>query len=251
MNSRKNTQSYGRFKNLPWFDRISESKVFVGGAGGIGSHVIFQLARTGTDVVAVDMDTVEEHNIAGQLYGKGHIGKSKVQAMTEVIDYLCGENNYTPLHTEITEEGGQWQSIVRRCDAVVVGFDNLKARRLIYEDWKDNGKDNSIFIDGRLSAESFTVYVLTKQSIEDDLLAYEQTYFDESERVELPCTMKATTHCGAGIAWWIVTQIANHMNNMTADVMPRTISNLEVHGPLSMLDQPVLKVIEYGAQHSQ
>lgn len=93
----------------------------------------------------------------------------------------------------------------------------------------------------RLSAESFSVYVLTKQSSEEEVLGYEGTYFEEHERVELPCTLKATTHCGAGIAWWIVTQISNHMNNITPETMPRPITNLEVHGELSMIDQPILK----------
>lgn len=249
MNSKQSVQSYGRFKNLPWFDKMSQSLIFVGGAGGIGSHVVFQVARTGANVVAVDLDTVSRENLAGQMYGESHIGMKKVDAISEVIDYLCEENNFTPLDTEITEDGGQWQSIVQRCDAVVVGFDNLKARKLVYDEWKTNGKEESIFIDGRLSAESFTVYTVTKQSSEEDFIAYEQTYFPESERVELPCTMKATTHCGAGIAWWIVTQISNYMNNTSGAIMSRPISNIEVHGALSMIDQPILKpkldVIQY------
>lgn len=241
MNSKQNVQSYGRFKSLPWFDKISQSLIFVGGAGGISSHVIFQLARTGANVVAVDMDVVSAENLAGQMYGKSHIGMKKVKAMSNVIDFLCGENNFTGLDVEVTEEGGQWQSIIQRCGAVVVGFDNLKARKLIYDEWKASGKEDSIFIDGRLSSESFTVYLVTKNSTEEDFIAYEQTYFPDSERVELPCTMKATTHCGAGIAWWITTQISNHMNNIAGSIMSRPINNIEVHGALNMIDQPVLK----------
>lgn len=180
----------------------------------------------------------------GQLYGKSHIGKSKVKAIVEVVEYLCGENNVTPLHTEITEEAGQWQSMVSRSDAVCVGFDNLKARELVYKHWKEYGKENSIYIDGRLACESAQVYVITMHSTEDEFLAYEQTYFSESEKVELPCTMKATTHCGAMIAAFMFAQVANWFNNISGAVMPRTISNIEFHLPLMLIEQPVLKVKE-------
>lgn len=244
MNSKKAIESYGRFKNLPWFDKMSQSLIFVGGAGGIGSHLTFQLARTGANIVVADMDTVEEQNLAGQLYGKTHIGMTKVEAIVDVVKFLCGENNVTPLNIEITEDGAQWQSIVDRCSVVCVGFDNLKARQLIYKEWKANGKEDSIFLDGRLSAESFTVYIVTKKSTEEELLAYEQTYFDESERVELPCTMKATTHCGAGIAWWMTQQISNHFNNITENTIPRFVTNLDVHGSMGLIEQPVLKIRE-------
>lgn len=244
MNLKRNVQSYGRFKNLPWFDKISDSYIFVGGAGGIGSWLVLFLARTGANVVVVDMDTVEEHNIAGQVYGKGEIGKKKVDAIESVASSLCGENNITPIDTEITEEPAQWQSIITRCEAVCVGFDNLKARGLVYKEWLLNGKEDSIFIDGRLSAENGQVYVVTKQSTPEELAAYESTYFSDSEKVELPCTMKATSHCGALIASLMTAEVVNWFNNIAGNPMPRTISNIEFHLPLMLIEQPVLKCVD-------
>lgn len=250
MNSKTNIQSYGRFKNLPWFDKISQSTIFVGGAGGIGSWLTLFLARTGANVIVIDMDTVEDHNIAGQVYGELEVGEKKVKALHNVIKGFCMEDNITSIDTEITEEGGQWQAFIRRSDAVCVGFDNLKARGLVYKEWKTNGKKGSIYLDGRLSAESGQIYFLTTDSTEDDLLAYEQTYFDESEKVELPCTMKATTHCGAFIASLMTAQITNWFNNISGNIMPRTVSNIEFHLPLMMIDQPVLKPKEYAVEEA-
>lgn len=244
MNLKQNIQSYGRFKGTPWFTKMSESTIFVGGCGSIGSWTSFFLARASANVIVVDHDFYEDHNTSSQLFLREDVGKSKVAAFTSMVSKMCGENNVTPLHTEITEEEGQWQSIILRCDAVVVGFDNLKARRLIYEEWKINGKKDSIYLDGRLSVEEGTVYILTKQSSEEEHSAYEGTYFEDHERVELPCTFKSTTHCGALIAAKIVGNITNWFNNITEGTMPRIISNIEFHLPLMMFDQPVLKAKE-------
>lgn len=63
MNLKQNIQSYGRFKGTPWFTKMSESIIFVGGAGSIGSHTVFQLARASANIIVADMDTVEEHNL--------------------------------------------------------------------------------------------------------------------------------------------------------------------------------------------
>jgi molybdopterin/thiamine biosynthesis adenylyltransferase len=245
MNSKQSIQSYGRFKGATWFDKISTSTIFVGGCGSIGSWTSFFLARTGANVIVLDYDFYEDHNSSSQLFLREDIAKTKVDAFSSMVSKMCGENNVTPINEQITEEEGQWRSLVSRCEAVVVGFDNLKARRLVYEEWKVNGRDKSIFIDGRLSMEEGTVYVLTKDSLEDELLAYEATYFSDHERVELPCTYKATTHCGALIASYIVANITNWFNNLTEGTLPRPITNIEFHIPLMMFDQPILKAKTY------
>lgn len=238
MNSKKNVLNYGRFKGLPWFDKISQSTIFIGGAGGISSWLALFLARTGARIVVIDNDTVEIENLAGQCYGKEDIEKPKVKAISDVITRLCGENNVVSLESLVDENEGQWRQIVPKCDVVCVGFDNLKARRLIYEHWKAHGRDNSLFVDGRLSAENGQIFVLDKTNKEEDFLAYEQTYFPDSERIELPCTMKATTHCGALIASLMTSQITNWFNNQTPDTMPRDVVNMEFHLQLMLFDQP-------------
>lgn len=237
---------YGRFKGLPWFDKISNSRIFIGGAGGIGSHLAFYLARTGAQITIIDMDTVGEENLAGQLYGSDDVGKKKVQAISDVIFRLCDGPNVTPLDSEVTDDPDEmWRMAVQSSDVVCVGFDNLKARETIYKEWRANGRDESLFVDGRLGAESGQVFVLSKKDPEDNFLGYEATYFPESERTELPCTMKATTHCGALIASLMVAQITNWFNNISEGTMGRNINNVEYHIPLMMMDFSQFKIKQY------
>lgn len=248
-----NTSNYqGRFKGLPWFGKLSDSMIFIGGAGGIGSHLAFQLARTGANILIADMDIVGEENLAGQLYGKEDIDQTKVRAIATVIERLCGNATVSPMNTEITDDpDASWRAFVQASDIVCVGFDNLQARRLIYEEWKAYGKDVSVFVDGRLAAESGQVFVVPRDSPEAIYKAYEATYFSESERTELPCTMKATTHCGALIAAFMVGQITNWCNNVTKGTMEREICNIEFHIPLMMFDVSRFKVNSYATEELQ
>jgi molybdopterin/thiamine biosynthesis adenylyltransferase len=223
---------------------MSQSRIFVGGAGGIGSWLSLFLVRTGANVYVLDFDTVEELNLAGQCYGVEDVGKAKVDALSDVITRLCGlkANTLTPMNSTISEETSQWKSIVRSCDVVCVGFDNLKARRMVYEEWKANGKAQSFFVDGRLTAESGQVFTLWKTSPAEDFKAYEQTYFSDDERIDLPCSMKATTHCGAFIGSMMTAQITNWFNDQTPDAMPRETGNFEFHLQLMLLEQPAYKL---------
>lgn len=234
-------QHYGRFKGLPWFTEMKKATIFIGGAGGISSWLSLFLNRAGARLIVIDNDTVGLENLAGQLYGSIDVGKPKVKALESVLERLCGEVNGAFIQQFIDDTDGQWKTLVRRSNIVCVGFDNLKARRLVYEEWKLNGKDVSFFVDGRLSAESGQVFVLSKNSPEDSFTAYEQTYFSDAERTELPCTMKATSHCGALIASIMTSQITNWLNNITEDTLQREVSNVEFHLQLSLFETPVYK----------
>lgn len=62
----------------------------------------------------------------------------------------------------------------------------------------------------RLSAENFQIYVVKKN---DDYAKYEATLFEDSEVEELPCSYKATSHCGAMIGAYITGIITNWLTN--------------------------------------
>lgn len=243
MSSKQNLPYYGRFKGMPWFTPISNSVIMVCGQGGIGSHLTFFLARTGAELVTVDYDTVEDHNIAGQLYGKEDVDKTKVDAMVDIITRLCGEVNITPLNSKI--ESGKDEtafSVIPHCDVVCVSFDNIATRRIVFENWAEFGKKGSLFIDGRMSIEQGNVFTVEKESPPEVFKHYRESCFDDSELPEAACTVKATTHCGSLIASLMVAQITNWFNNKTGEGMPRTVVNqLNFNLPLFMFEEVVVE----------
>ena len=78
-----------RFKDADWLPKNREA-VLVGGAGGIGSWVTFFLTKIGFNAYLYDFDTVETHNLGGQLFKQDAVGKSKVEAVREVVEEYCG-----------------------------------------------------------------------------------------------------------------------------------------------------------------
>lgn len=200
---------YRRFSGAPWFDNINNSKIIVFGQGGIGSWLSFFLARTGASLFVVDMDTVEDHNLGGQLYGEKQIGKPKVEAIKEVIENLCTSSVVNTLNCKVEDdETSDWYSYLAVCDVVCVSFDNLPTRKLVFEKWKKNGKEGSLFVDGRMSMVQGNVLTVRKGN-EEDYHLYEDSFFSEGEAAPLPCSAKATSHCGALTASLMTAQITN------------------------------------------
>ncbi len=210
----------------------------------MGSHLTFFLARTGANVVTVDFDTVEDHNIAGQLYGPEDVGKTKVEAMSNVITRLCGENNITPINEKISSATSSWVEYLKAADVVCVSFDSIYARRIAYDRWCREGKENSLFVDGRMSIETGQVFTVQKGN-EDNHKFYESSFFDDSEVEEPACTMKATTHCGSLIASLMVAQITNWFNNLAGTALPReVVKQLNFNIPLVMFEEVKPQVYE-------
>ena len=225
--------AHGRFKGAPWYKSLQSSKIFIGGAGGIGSHLCFQLARTGAHITIVDHDEVGIENLAGQLYGESQIGYPKVQAIKEVCKNLCDKPSIFAINQEVTAESITTVNL-DQADVVCVGFDNLEARRMVYDYWRASGKDSSLFVDGRLGFESGQVFIVEKTADPSVHLAYQDTYFSLEERVELPCSAKATTHCGSLIASMMVMNITNWFSNQDKPVFRREVKNIEFHLPITL-----------------
>jgi hypothetical protein len=93
----------------------------------------------------------------------------------------------------------------------------MKARRLMFNKWKNlvaNGEGTrlgvpAIFIDGRMTVESFQIFAVTPDKIED----YEQHLFSDADVQDPICSLKATSHIGAQIASQMVQIFTNYTTN--------------------------------------
>ena len=159
-----------RFKDADWLPKNKEA-VLVGGAGGIGSWVTFFLTKIGFNAYLYDFDTVETHNLGGQLFKQNAVGKPKVEAVREVVEEYCGVQIST-FQEKITETSPGHMYCVS-------AFDNMEARKTMFNTWKKFAllyPETAIFIDGRLELESFQIFCVTPDRIAD----YEKHLFSDS-----------------------------------------------------------------------
>lgn len=140
-----------RFKDAPWFAK-EEINTLVGGAGGIGSWLTILLARAGFTPIVYDFDRIEEHNLAGQMYSKQDAvaNKLKVVALKENCKFFA-DTDINIFAEKITNE-------TMSHNYVFSAFDNMKARKDMFEAWKSYVKD---WKDNLLPQELVDVEVIT------------------------------------------------------------------------------------------
>ena len=194
-----------RFQGLDWYSQDNAPVVVVGGAGGIGSWLSFFLARANFNVTLSDFDTVEEHNIGGQLFKRNQIGMYKAEAVGRNVSEFS-TNTINAQIVKITEETATHEFMFS-------AFDNMDARRAMFKVWKRswNSMNRPIFIDGRLNAEQFQIFCVTPENADE----YERIHlFNDSEVEDAPCSAQQTTHTAAMIAGHMVGFFTNHITNI-------------------------------------
>ena len=194
-----------RFQGLDWYSQDNAPVVVVGGAGGIGSWLAFFLARANFNVVLSDFDSVEEHNIGGQLFKRSQIGLYKAEAVGRNVSEFS-TNTINAQIVKITEETATHEFMFS-------AFDNMDARRAMFKVWKRswNSMNRPIFIDGRLNAEQFQIFCVTPENADE----YEKVHlFNDSEVEDAPCSAQQTTHTAAMIAGHMVGFFTNHITNI-------------------------------------
>jgi len=63
-------------------------RVVIVGVGALGSHVAMFLRNIDAKLFAIDDDRVEQRNVASQFHGKTGVGKLKVQALQQTLDFF-------------------------------------------------------------------------------------------------------------------------------------------------------------------
>lgn len=205
------SDSYGRFKGMSWFPNIYKKEIIVIGQGGIGSWVSLLLARAGASLHTFDMDSFEKHNMSGQLVRNSDIGKNKAEAINGVIKSFCDES------TEVTTYNEKYTKNSITGNIVIMGVDNMETRKVGFENWVNyleenpEEKENSLFIDGRLSATVLQIFCIKGSDLSSVYKYKEQYLFDDSEVEDLECTTKQTSHLAAMIAGHMVGYLTNFL----------------------------------------
>jgi molybdopterin/thiamine biosynthesis adenylyltransferase len=112
-------------------EKLKRARVFVAGAGGLGSPISLYLAAAGVGTIRLaDHDTVELSNLNRQiLHGDGDIGKKKIDSAINKLNNLNRDINVEAVADTITEQNVP--ELVGDCDLIVDAMDNLPTRYVL------------------------------------------------------------------------------------------------------------------------
>lgn len=171
-------------------------EVHIIGVGATGSWIAYILAKMGVNKIhAWDFDQVEVHNLPNQIFGRGDVGKNKVEALKERLETDCGCE--VVVHAEKVDGSQKLGGIVYLCT------DTMSSRKQIWEAIKSKYMLNvKLLIETRLGAEMGIVHTIRPLN-RKDVKGFDQTFFSDEEGEESPCTYRAiatTVSIVAGIA---------------------------------------------------
>jgi molybdopterin/thiamine biosynthesis adenylyltransferase len=112
-------------------ERLKNAKVFIAGAGGLGSPVSIYLAAAGIGLIKIaDHDNVELSNLNRQiLHWEEDIGKNKIDSARDKLSRLNPSVNLEITHETINERNVS--QMVGGFDAIVDAMDNFPTRYVL------------------------------------------------------------------------------------------------------------------------
>jgi len=110
---------------------LRQKRVLVVGCGGLGGHILDQLARIGIGGIrAVDGDVFEETNLNRQLLSEvSLLGTGKAQAAADRVRRVTPDVDMEAVEAFLTEENAL--QLIGGCDVVLDALDNIQSRKIL------------------------------------------------------------------------------------------------------------------------
>lgn len=148
--------------------KLRNACVMVLGVGGVGSHCIEALARSGVGkLILVDNDTVSLTNINRQSIAyHSTIGKYKTQVMKERIADICKETEVVTYECFVLPENLE-EIFQKRPDYIVDAIDTVTAKLALAEkaEKEEIPMISSMGTGNKLHGEMFTITDISKTSV--------------------------------------------------------------------------------------
>lgn len=178
--------------------QFGNRRVDIIGAGATGSKVAWECAKLGIVNIHVwDFDTVEEHNIANQVFGTADLGRSKVEALRDIIASNTG--------TVIQAHNERVDGTQELGEIVFLLTDTMSSRKEIWDKGIKLRLSTQFMIETRMDVDNFRVYALNPNR-PGHISGWENTLYADEETPVSACgastTVGATAAITAGFAVW-------------------------------------------------
>lgn len=117
------------FRGAAQMEKLETARIVICGVGALGSPLADNLARHGAkNLLVIDKDRVEEHNIGTQVFDRGEIGAWKAEVVAARVFRATG-SEIEGVSKELTAQN--LSKITRGADVIVDCFDNSASRALL------------------------------------------------------------------------------------------------------------------------
>jgi len=104
--------------------------IVIVGVGALGSHLVQFIRNEKVDIRIVDFDRVEQKNVMSQFHGRPGVGKSKVSALQQMMDFLFKRGLQVVGHKLVANN---IDALMKDATLVVDCLDNGAARKLVQD----------------------------------------------------------------------------------------------------------------------
>lgn len=176
-------------------DSLQKQKVYIVGAGAIGSFAALALVKMGIEKIEVwDNDNVDIVNMSNQFFRKKDIGKNKARALHDLIlDFTDVSIKY---HEDTFDVGTGCNSFFDDEDAIIISaVDSMKVRTLIFNEIIENELQQQVkyIIDPRMSAETYLQLAVNTNDAKA-VEVYKRSLYSDENAVQERCTAKSTIY---------------------------------------------------------
>lgn len=221
-----------RFSGAEYSPFINQIAIGTVGAGGIGSPFHLIISRMNPlRIMNYEFDTVEIHNLGGQIFSLEDIDVGKAEATQARLEAYSDYQNFINLG-KFEEGNDNVMPVMFMC------VDNNEVRLAAAKKWREMGEAAGwkfpvtisdveyefdwVMFDGRLSFNSLDVYCITKDTI--DYHIENRLPLRNEELLPPNCTTKSNPEVGIMTASFMVTFYRNWVQNQIniCDEFPAT-----------------------------
>ena len=187
-------------------DMLDSTPVHIIGCGATGSNIAFQLAKLGVpEIHLYDMDIVEEHNIANQMFHGEQIGMKKVLALKSILEqYKASEHTKIFCYPNKVDKGYIERNPLS--GIIFCATDTMSSRKEIFEAAAYANTGVKRWIEMRLSLSYVRIYSIKPTNL-TECTKYVETLCDDDEVTEVSAcgtsqTAMPTASILAGACVW-------------------------------------------------
>lgn len=175
-------------KHFEFFNPMDiTEEIHIIGCGAIGSTAAEMLTRLGVQQLHLyDFDKVSDHNITNQMFRMKDIGKTKLEALSEILKDINPD-----IQLELHPEG--WNEYSRVTGYIFIAVDSIEIRKNIVQTYKFN-KDIKFVTDCRMRLTDAQCYAADWSNEKDITKLYNSMDFTAEEaKAATPVSACGTT----------------------------------------------------------